>query len=69
MIEDDMVTDTLIMDALQHIADHGKVTVQRGVEILMDDLEITTEQAQEIIISLVADGKVHYQPAYLEVRE
>lgn len=69
MIEDDMVTDTLIMDALQHIADHGKVTVQRGVEILMVDLEITTEQAQEIIISLVADGKVHYQPAYLEVRE
>ena len=69
MIEDDMVTDTLVMDALQHIADHGKVTVQRGVEILMVDLEITPAQAQEIIISLVADGKVHYQPAYLEVRE
>ena len=69
MIEDDMVTDTLIMEALQHIADHGKVTVQRGVEILMVDLEITPAQAQEIIISLVADGKVHYQPAYLEVRE
>lgn len=69
MIEDDMVTDTLVMDALQHIADHGKVTVQRGVEILMVDMEITPAQAQEIIISLVADGKVHYQPAYLEVRE
>lgn len=69
MIEDDMVTDTLVMEALQHIADHGKVTVQRGVEILMVDLEITPAQAQEIIISLVADGKVHYQPAYLEVRE
>ena len=69
MIEDDMVTDTLVMDALQHIADHGRVTFERGVEILMVDLEITPAQAQEIIISLVADGKVHYQPAYLEVRE
>ena len=69
MIEDDMVTDTLVMDALQHIADHGKVTVGNVATMLMVDMEITPAQAQEIIISLVADGKVHYQPAYLEVRE
>ena len=69
MIEDDMVTDTLVMEALQYIADHGKVTVGNVATMLMVDMEITPAQAQEIIISLVADGKVHYQPAYLEVRE
>ena len=69
MIEDDMVTDTLIMEALQHIADHGKVTVQRGVEILMVDLEITTEQAVEVINRLIGDHRIIYTPATLEVRE
>ena len=69
MIEDDMVTDTLVMEALQHIADHGKVTVQRGVEILMVDLEITPEQAVEIINRLIGDRRLVYTPATLEVRE
>lgn len=69
MIEDDMVTDTLVMESLQHIADHGKVTVQRGVEILMVDLEITTEQAVEIINRLIGDHRLVYTPATLEVRE
>ena len=69
MIEDDMVNDALIQEALQYIADHGKVTVGNVATMLMVDMEITPAQAQEIIISLLADGKVHYQPAYLEVRE
>ena len=69
MIEDDMVTDTLIMQALQHIADHGKVTVERAVEILMVDLEITPEQAKEIIDRLIEDHRLIYTPATLEVRE
>ena len=69
MIEDDMVTDTLIMEALQHIVDHGKVTVQRGVEILMVDMEITPEQAVEIIDRLIGDHRIIYTPATLEVRE
>lgn len=69
MIEDDMVNDALIQEALQYIADHGKVTVGNVATMLMVDMEITPEQAQEIIISLVADGKVKYTPATLEVRE
>ena len=69
MIEDDMVTDTLIMDALQHIVDHGKVTVQSGVEILMVDLEITPEQAVEVINRLIGDHRLVYTPATLEVKE
>ena len=69
MIEDDMVTDTLVMEALQHIADHGKVTVERAVEILMVDLEITPEQAREIIDHLIGDHRLVYTPATLEVRE
>lgn len=69
MIEDDMVTDTLVMEALQHIADHGKVTVERGVEILMVDLEVTPEHAREIIDRLIGDHRLIYTPATLEVRE
>ena len=69
MIEDDMVTDTLVMEALQHIADHGKVTVERAVEILMVDLDITPEQAREIIDHLIGDHRLVYTPATLEVRE
>ena len=69
MIEDDMVADTLVMEALQHIADHGKVTVERAVEILMVDLEVTPEQAVEIIDRLIGDHRLIYTPATLEVRE
>lgn len=69
MIEDDMVNDALIQEALQYIADHGKVTVERGVEILMVDLEITPEQAREIIDRLIGDHRLIYTPATLEVRE
>ena len=69
MIEDDMVTDTMVMEALQHIADHGKVTVERGVEILMVDMEITPEQAVEVIDRLIGDHRLIYTPATLEVRE
>lgn len=69
MIEDDMVNDALIQEALQHIADHGKVTVERAVEILMVDLEITPEQAREIIDHLIGDHRLIYTPATLEVRE
>lgn len=69
MIEDDMVNDTLLQEAMQYIADHGKVTVGNVATMLMVDMEITPAQAQEILIALVANGKVHYEPAYLEVRE
>lgn len=69
MIEDDMVNDALIQEALQHIADHGRVTFERGVEILMVDLEITPEQAVEIIDRLIGDHRLIYTPATLEVRE
>lgn len=69
MIEDDMVNDALIQEALQYIADHGKVTVERAVEILMVDLEITPEQAVEIIDRLIGDHRLIYTPATLEVRE
>ena len=69
MIEDDMINDALIQEALQYIADHGKVTVQRGVEILMVDMEITTEQAVEVINRLIGDHRLVYTPATLEVRE
>ena len=69
MIEDDMVTDAMVQEALQYIADHGKVTVGNVATMLMVEMEITPAQAQEILISLVADGKVKYTPATLEVRE
>ncbi|MGN0138048.1 MAG: hypothetical protein ACI381_05515 [Candidatus Methanomethylophilaceae archaeon] len=69
MIEDDMVNDALIQEALQYIADHGKVTVGNVATMLMVEMEITPAQAQEILIALVADGKVKYTPATLEVRE
>lgn len=69
MIEDDMVNDALLQEALQYIADHGKVTVGNVATMLMVDMEITPAQAQEILIALVADGKIHYEPATLEVRE
>lgn len=69
MIEDDMVNDALVQEALQYIADHGKVTVGNVATMLMVEMEITPAQAQEILIALVADGKVKYTPATLEVRE
>ena len=69
MIEDDMVNDAMVHEALQYIADHGKVTVGNVATMLMVEMEITPAQAQEILIALVADGKVKYTPATLEVRE
>ena len=69
MIEDDMVNDAIVQEALQYIADHGKVTVGNVATMLMVEMEITPAQAQEILIALVADGKVKYTPATLEVRE
>ena len=69
MIEDDMVNDAMVQEALQYIADHGKVTVGNVATMLMVEMEITPAQAQEILIALVADGKVRYTPATLEVRE
>lgn len=69
MIEDDMVNDAMVQEALQYIADHGKVTVGNVATMLMVEMEITPAQAQEILIALVADGKVKYAPATLEVRE
>lgn len=69
MIEDDMVNDAMVQEALQYIADHGKVTVGNVATMLMVEMEITPAQAQEILIALVADGKVKYTPATLEVRE
>ena len=69
MIEDDMVNDALVQEALQYIADHGKVTVGNVATMLMVEMEITPAQAQEILIALVADGKVKYTPATLEVRK
>ena len=69
MIEYDMVNDAMVQEALQYIADHGKVTVGNVATMLMVEMEITPAQAQEILIALVADGKVKYTPATLEVRE
>ena len=69
MIEDDMVNDAMVQEALQYIADHGKVTVGNVATMLMVEMEITPAQSQEILIALVADGKVKYTPATLEVRE
>ena len=69
MIEDDMVNDAMVQEALQYIADHGKVTVGNVATMLMVEMEITPAQAQEILIALVANGKVKYTPATLEVRE
>ena len=69
MIEDDMVNDAMVQEALHYIADHGKVTVGNVATMLMVEMEITPAQAQEILIALVADGKVKYTPATLEVRE
>ena len=40
MIEDDMVNDAMVQEALQYIADHGKVTVGNVATMLMVEMEV-----------------------------